>query len=372
MRWSWIEVDGRALTENARRLATLARPKALMAVVKANAYGHGDVWAAWHAMAGGARWLGVATLDEALRLRRAGLRCDVLVLGAIAPEDVPAAIRGEVSVALPARPWLGLWSGPARATGRPLRVHLKVDTGMGRLGVPPREAPAMVEEIRRQAQAFVLEGIFSHLAASEDDGPYTELQVARFRQALAAVGDPPTWIHIQNSGGILGAQVAEATMVRSGILLYGLAPGGRPPVPAGFRPVLSLRARAVQTKVVDAGQAVGYGLTWIADERTTIATLPIGYADGWPRSLSNAGRVLFRGAFYPIVGRVSMDSITVALPPDVACEVGDVFTLIGEDGEGVITADDVAARAGTIGYEIVSRLSLRLPRVDAGTGAVVE
>jgi len=142
-------------------------------------------------------------------------------------------------------------------------------------------------------------------------------------------------------------------------------------VPDGFHPVLSLKARAVQTKVVDAGQAVGYGLSWIAAERTMIATLPVGYADGWPRALSNVGRVIHKGAFYPVVGRVSMDSVTIALPPDAACAVGDTFTLIGSDGGCRITADDVAAQAGTIGYEIVTGLTRRLPRLDAASGSPV-
>lgn len=371
MRWAWIELDGEALQKNAARLVTLARPKALMAVVKANAYGHGDVWAAWHAMAGGATWLAVATIDEATGLRRAGFRCPILVLGAIAPEDVPTAIQADISVTLPERSWLKMLSGPASSTGGPLKVHLKVDTGMGRLGVTPDEAPRMVRDVRKEKDAFLLEGIFSHLAASEDDVPYTELQIARFRKALSAIRDLPPWIHLQNSGGILSAEIPEATMVRSGILLYGLAPGGRPPVPKGFRPVLSLRARAVQTKVVDAGEAVGYGLTWIAAEKTTIATLPVGYADGWPRALSNVGRVVHKGVFRPVVGRVSMDSLTVALPPDVTCEVGDTFTLIGTDEGRRITADDVAAQAGTIGYEIVTGLSRRLPRLDAVTGSPI-
>ncbi len=370
MRWGWIELDGEALQKNTERLVTLARPKALMAVVKANAYGHGDVWAAWHALAGGATWLAVATHDEALGLRRAGLTCPILVLGTIAPEDVLQAIRADISVTIPERRWLDLLAGPARTAAAPLRVHLKIDTGMGRIGVRPEEASAMARDIR-QSGAFLLEGVFSHLAASEDDGPYTELQIARFRQALADIGELPPFIHLQNSAGILGAEVPEATMVRSGILLYGLAPGGRTPVPEGFRPVLSLRARAVQTKVVDAGQAVGYGLSWIAAEPTMIATLPVGYADGWPRALSNVGRVIHKGAFHPMVGRVSMDSLTVALPPDAACEVGDTFTLIGSDGGCRITADDVAAQAGTIGYEIVTALARRLPRLDAASGAPV-
>lgn len=371
MRWSWIELDAGALQSNVRMMVERAAPSGLMAVVKANGYGHDDVWTAWHAVESGASWLGVASPAEASNLRRAGITAPILVFGATPPEDVRAMAEQDVSLTVLAADWVPILAEVAHDLPKPVRLHLKVDSGMGRVGVAIGECAAVAARIRK-SRGLRLEGVYSHFAQAEEDMAFTELQLSRFRQALAHIGDLPEWIHVQNSAGILNVTVPEANLARSGIALYGLSPTGRDPAPEGLRPVLSLRSRAIQVKTIQAGEGVGYGRTWIAEAPTQIATLPVGYADGVSRLLSNAGEVLFQGQRWPIVGRVSMDLLTVALTENVRVHQGDVFTLIGGDGDETITADEVAARIGTIGYEVTASLLPRLPRLDADTRQVIE
>lgn len=368
MRWAWIDVDAQALRQNVGTLRSRSAPSDVMAVVKANAYGHGSVWTAWHALAAGAAWLGVATPQEALELRQAGLAAPILVLSATTREDVSELADRQVSVTILSEEWIPLLGSAARHASRPLAVHLKVDTGMGRVGVHPSRLGTAVQRIREQEPSLHLEGLMTHLARSDDDPAYTELQLSRFRQALAQIPEKPRWIHALNSGGIFAVEFLEGNLTRSGIALYGLSPSGRNPAPEGTRPVMALRARAVHIKTVRTGESVGYGRTWIASEETVVVTLPLGYADGYPRALSNKAQVLFQGQRWPVIGRVSMDQLTVGLPKEYAVALGDVFTLIGRDGQDAISADEVGGWAGTIGYEVVAGLSRRLPRRDAQTG----
>ena len=371
MRWSWIELDAEALSHNVRTLQRMIGTKSLMAVVKANAYGHDDVWVAWHALTSGAKWLAVATSDEALGLRRAGIRAPILVLGSVPQDDVERVIEAGVTVSVVSPWWIPVLDEAAQRCGRRLVVHLMIDTGMGREGVSFRDGPEAVAEIRDRSRGLILDGIYTHFAAAEDDRAFTMLQVSRLRDVLRNIREFPPWVHAENSAGILFDDFPEANLARSGIALYGLSPGAPGQGRLESRPVLSLKARAVHSKIVGPGDSVGYGRSWIASEDTRVVTLPVGYADGLPRAVAGSGQVLFRGRRWPIIGRVSMDQITVGLPPSEKVELGNVFTLIGRDEDDEITADEVADWCGTIGYEIVSRLSTRLPRIDVGTGMVI-
>lgn len=367
LRWSWIELDGEALRHNIRLMKERIGPRALMAVVKANAYGHDDVWVARQALQEGASWLAAATPEEALGLRHSGIRAPILLFGAAPAEEAEGLMGADVTVSVVSHAWIEILREAARRAGRHLDVHLMVDTGMGREGVDFREAARSVAAIEAGAPYLAFNGIYTHFATAEGDTAFTRLQISRFRRVLGQMSSLPPWVHAQNSAGILGHPFPEATLARAGIALYGLSPGGTAVRGPDLHPVLALRSRAVHVKTLSPGESVGYGRTWIAKEPTQVVTLPVGYADGLPRSASGRGWVLFHGQRWPIIGRVSMDQTTVGLPADAKVELGDVFTLIGQDGDEAITADEVAEWCGTIGYEITSRLSRRLPRIDAAT-----
>jgi alanine racemase len=364
----WAEIDLGNVRDNARWLCKEVAPAALCAVVKASGYGHGAVPVAQAAIAGGATWLGVATVEEGLQLRQAGVDEPVLLLS----EPVPGAMHDVVACRLtPTLYTPGGVEAAARAVaaygGRePLAVHVKVDTGMHRVGAHPEVAAVLAERVVAHP-SLRLEGLFTHLAvADEPEDPFTAEQLSRFRDVLAqlaADGVRPDLVHAANSAGAIVFPEARFDLVRCGIALYGLAPA---PVLQdrceGLAPALTLKARVSYVKRVDAGERLSYGLRYQVERPATVATVPIGYADGVARRLSEVGgEVLIGGRRHPIAGTVTMDQITVDCGDDVIA-VGDEVVLIGRQGEETITAWDWAERLGTIAYEIVCGLSARVPR----------
>ncbi|MGH9076404.1 MAG: alanine racemase [Acidimicrobiales bacterium] len=369
----WAEVDLAAVAHNAGVLARASAPALLCAVVKAGGYGHGAVPVARAALAGGARWLAVAMVSEGLELRAAGIDAPVLVLS----EPEPAAMAGAVGAGLTPT----LYTGPgvvaaaaaAAGGGAPLAVHVKVDTGMYRVGAAPDDAVRLALEVEEH-RGLRLEGLFTHLAvADEVDDPYTAGQLARFAGAvdrLAGVGVRPPLLHAANSAGALWHPEARLDMVRCGISLYGLAPcAGRPAGGDGgrwldlLRPALALRARVSFVKEVAAGERISYGLRYRLEQPSVIATVPIGYADGLPRRLGAVGgEVLIGGRRLPIAGTVTMDQVMVDCGAGAAVAAGDEVTLIGAQGDHEVGAWEWAERVGTIAYEVVCGLGERVPR----------
>jgi alanine racemase len=366
---TWVEISLARLARNCRTIKEHLPPAVqLMAVVKADAYGHGAARCAQVLEQAGADWFGVALLEEALELRAAGISKPVFCLGGFWPTQAEELIQLELTPVLYRLDAAAALNERARAHHRVVNVHVKVDTGMGRLGVPLAE----LADFCAAFKAFThlrLDGLMTHLASADDeDSTYTEKQIALFQTALALLlshGFAPTWRHLANSAGMHAYPQARGNLVRVGALLYGLTrdilrPGNEPwPV----EPVLSLHSRVAWLKTVPAGTAIGYGSTFITQRESRIATIPIGYADGLSRALSNRGRVIVRGSFAPIVGRVSMDLTTLDVTgvPDVALD--DEVILLGARGGLQIVAEDLAAQLGTVSYEIITGISARVPHV---------
>ncbi len=363
----WAEVDLEAITGNvevARRVSGVA----VMAVVKADGYGHGAAPVARAALRGGASRLGVARASEALALRAAGIDAPLLLLGHTPPDAVAGLVEAGVA--------LTVWA-PEHLAALPAgaRVHLKVDTGMSRLGVAPDGALELARGVRHLGGRGVeLEGVFTHFACADDRGStVTAGQQEVFSAVVArleAAGLRPPLVHAANSAATLAVPGAAWDLVRFGIAMYGLSPGEQVVLPEGIRPALAWKTVIAQVKDLPPGRGVSYGHTYTTgglggSER--IGTMPVGYADGFRRGVPN--EVLVRGVRVPVVGRVCMDQCMVRLDdvPDAA--VGDEVVLIGAQGEQRISADDVAARWGTIGYEVVCGIGHRVPRISPALGA---
>lgn len=367
------ELDLGALNRNLATLRTAAPGVDVLAVVKADAYGHGAVPISRALEAAGVRFLGVALVEEGLALREAGLRSDILVLGGaydggweamLEHGMIPVVFRPEHLTALEAA---------ARARKTTARAHMKVDTGMGRLGVLPADVPAFLEAARA-CRNVSLEGLCSHFANADlADAALTELQVTRFRTALGqmrAAGFDPRWRHLSNSAGLLALPEArdgvEMNLARPGLGLYGLQPAPWLRPPRMLEPVLSWKTTVVHLKSVPTGTPISYGSTWTAPRPSRIATLPVGYADGWSRLLSNRGAVLVRGRRAPVVGRVCMDLCMVDVTDIPGAEVGDEVVLIGRQGAEVQDAHQLAALQNTIAYDVLCAIGARVPRVAMG------
>jgi alanine racemase len=333
-------IDAGAIERNCRRL-----PKPLCAVVKANGYGHGSVTAAEAALAGGAEWLAVATAEEAAELRAAGIGARVLVMGALTGEELRTALDADADVVA--------WT--AEMAGAAPRVHVKLDTGMGRLGTKDQELA------RRLAQHPNTVGLMTHFATADEPGDdLFGVQLAVFSEFVDSVGRDDLIVHAANSAAALRDPESHFDMVRCGIAVYGLDPFQEDPGAHGLEPVLSLHSWVASVRRLAPGESAGYGRRWRAQQPTWLATVPIGYGDGWRRALTNNSDVLIRGRRHPLVGAVSMDNVTVALGPDTDVELGDEVVLIGRQGDERILAEEVARRLGTINYEVTTGL---LPRV---------
>jgi len=346
------------------------RPDRLvLAAVKANAYGHGAVEVGrMIERTGSADWLGVATVPEAQELRSAGIGLPILKLShALASDEIVAALEAGVVLTVVDAAGIDAVAEAARALGTTASVHLKVDTGMRRIGAEPEDAPDLCRRVDA-AEGLALHGVFSHLPVSDTESGrlYTEAQIARFGGVVAACEDargPIACKHLANSGGVLLHPDSWLDMVRPGIMLYGSMPDGacEPAVPLASG--LTWTTSVAFVKQVPAGHSVGYGRTWFAPTDTWIATLPVGYADGFSRLLSNNGRVLIGGRSYPIVGRVCMDQTMVDLGPGwSSVDVGDEVVLIGRQGDESIPCQEVADRMGTITYEVTCLIGSRVVR----------
>ncbi|MEM8620611.1 MAG: alanine racemase [Actinomycetota bacterium] len=364
-RWAWVEIDVDAIEYNVRRLRAMVSPAAVWAVVKADGYGHGAVDVARAAIRGGAEGLCVALVAEGIELRRAGIDVPILLLSEQPVETASRIIEFRLTPTVYSRPFLDALVA-ARPNGLP--IHLKIDTGMQRVGAHPHSVPSLLASIAERAPAVRLAGVYTHLAvADEPDHEFTDVQLERFEAALVHV---PTGVrvHAANSAGAIAHPAARRDLVRPGIAIYGITPGpGVDRLVADLRPALELRARVGYVKQVAAGSRISYGLRHTFSHDTTVATVPLGYADGVPRRLAAVGgQVLVHGVRRPIVGVITMDQLMVDCG-DLPVAVGDEVVLIGGSrdvaGDRPIRAEEWAQLLDTIGYEIVCGISARVPRV---------
>lgn len=360
---SRIVVDLDRIAGNLRAIRARAGVP-VMAIVKANAYGHGLVPVARHLQAQGAERFGVAFVEEGIALRQAGITLPILVLGGIFGHQVAQFLAHDLEITVSSLDKLRQVETAAEAAGKRAQVHLKIDTGMERIGVHSYSCGPFIEAAVASRWCD-LAGVYSHLACADDPAsPMTALQLERFLEACAhfeRIGAPVPVRHLANSGGVLHFPQTHLDMVRPGIALYGVLPDpmSRPTIP--LQPALSLVSHAVYFKVVKAGNPVSYGATWAPPQDTRVVTVPVGYGDGYPRALSSRGQVLIRGKAHPIVGRICMDQFMVDIGQDSAWNEDEVV-LAGRQGDAAITIEALAEAAGTIPYEILVGLNERIPR----------
>ncbi len=364
-----IVVDLEAIRANVRTLRARVHARAaIMAVVKANAYGHGDLAVARAALEAGASWCGVSSLEEAVRLREGGVRAPILVMGYTPPSAAADVLRYDVRITLFSLADAAAFASVARARQQPIRAHVKLDTGMGRLGFLPAEAPSALEALL-QHSGLVIEGAFTHLCCAESDPDFSRHQIAQF-DALTKAYRSLTWRHACNSAGTLCYPEGHFDLVRTGLITYGLSPWGMdappPGVMEGFRPALSLRTCIVSLKTLPDGAGVGYGARYRCAGERRIAVIPIGYGDGFRRSPSNFGEALVRGRRAPVVGNVCMDQSMLDVTHIPEAQAGDEVVVIGQQGTDCITAEEIADRLGTINYEVVTALTARPRREYLG------
>jgi alanine racemase len=361
------EIDLEAIRHNVRAVRSAVGPApAIMAVVKADGYGHGALPVSRAAVQAGATCLGVATPEEGADLRAGGVREPIVVLGPADPEQAALIVEHGLVAAVATSELAHSLSRAAAAAGRRVAVMAKIDTGMGRIGVAPEEAPAFVQGLLA-LPGVTLQGVFTHLAhADAREKTHATLQLSRLGAVLAELdraGVSVPWISAANSATIMDLPAGHFSLVRAGIMLYGLLPSAELRRPAAVRPAMRITTRIVFLKRVRAGTTIGYGCTYTAPRETWIATLPVGYADGYARRLSNAGPVLIGGRRHTVAGRVCMDQIMVDLGPEAAAKVGEEAVLLGRQGEEEITATELAELAGTISYELLCGISPRVPRI---------
>jgi alanine racemase len=367
---TWLEVDLEALAGNVRRAQEIVGPEvAICAVLKADGYGHGAESIARTALNNGARMLAVACLAEAIALRRAAIDAPILVLGYTPAWQARDTVRHDVTATVYDLDVARALSRAAADMNRLARVHVKVDTGMARLGLLPDEAMPFVQELAL-LPGLVVEGIFTHFSVADSADPqhqaHTLAQLAAFQRVLAelrGLGIAVPIVHAANSAAMLSWPASRFDMVRLGIALYGLAPSSDVPLPAGFRPVLSWKTQVAQVKTLPPGAPVSYGNTYITSRETRMAVAPVGYADGFRRAPAHWGHVLVRGQPAPIVGRVTMDQTMLDVTDIPGVRQGDEVVLIGRQGDAEITVEQVAERLGTISYEVVAEILARVPRV---------
>lgn len=365
----YAEIDLNAIRHNLGEVRRLVGADAqIMAVVKANAYGHGLVEVARHAIASGAAWLGVARAGEGRELREAGIEAPILVLGYTPPEQYPDVLAYDLAQAVFDFELAHALSEAAKRAHRTVRVHLKIDTGMGRLGFAANDTGLAAASDVARLPGLEVEGIFTHFAtADEADKTYAREQLARFHAALDTLrraGLEAPVIHAANSAAIIDLPESHFNLVRPGIMMYGLYPSGRLQNHlVDLRPAMTLKARVALVKKVPGGFPVSYGRTHVTPRPTTLVTIPVGYADGYFRVLSNRAAVLIHGTRCRVVGTVCMDQMMVDVGHVADVAVGDEVVLFGRQGDAILPADEIAAIAGTINYEVVCAVSARVPRI---------
>ncbi|HET7102289.1 MAG TPA: alanine racemase [Terriglobia bacterium] len=372
LRPTWAEISLPGLRRNFESVRRMAGSRRVMAVVKADAYGHGAVTIAKTLAAAGADWFGVATVEEALELRAAGVEQPILLLGGLYMSDPADLIEHGLTPTLSSTARLDTYSECARRFGKPIEFHLKVDTGMGRLGLPPDRLEAFVRHYR-ELPGLEMKGLFTHLASAEDlVASQTEDQSARLEEALRQVrglGIEPEWVHVANSAALVAGWAFPENLVRIGALLYGyclplmLPPGKQAPELPQVEPILTLKSRVVFLKDVPSGTPLGYGAAFHTRRRSRVATVPVGYADGLSRALSNCGRALVRGRLARIVGNISMDLTLLDVTDVPGVDIGDEIILLGRSDDCSITALEIADLVGTVPYEILCSIGKRVPRI---------
>ncbi|MDB9313954.1 alanine racemase [Spirulina sp. CS-785/01] len=365
---AWVEIDLQALRENVRQLRQILAPQTqLMAVVKADAYGHGVTQVAKTVLEAGACWFAVATSQEGVELRNAGIDAPILVLGAInSPSEIAVVAKYELQPTLCTPQQALIFSETLGKRGHSLAVHLNLDTGMSRLGTPWTEAVAFVQFVQ-QLPGLELASVYSHFATADDvDGGFMYLQQRRFQDAVAQLKDHglyPPMLHIANSAATLRDRSLHYHLVRVGLAIYGLYPSPQLQPAVRLKPVMQVKARVTQVKTIPPHTGVSYGHLYQCDRATRIAVVGIGYADGVPRLLTQKMQVLIRGQKVPQIGAITMDQLMLDVSNIPDLQPGEIVTLLGQDGEQQITADDWANTIGSISWEILCGFKKRLPRV---------
>ena len=366
---AWVEIDLAALAHNVRTLKAFIAPRTkLMAVVKADAYGHGAITVARTALANGADCLAIATLAEGVELRQTGIEAPIIILGAInAVEDIKAVAAWELEPTICNDRQASAFNAALTTVGKTLSVHLKLDTGMSRLGTNWQEAVPFVQLVRSLSNLKIA-SIYSHFAtADESDRTMMDLQHQRFKDAIAEIkaitSFVPPQLHIANSAATLSDRAYHYDIARVGLALYGLYPAPHLSQAIDLKPVLQLKAKVTQVKTIPAGEGVSYGRKFIAERDTKVAVVGIGYADGVPRNLSNRLQAIVRGQLVPQIGSITMDQLMLKVDNLPDLQPGEVVTLIGEQNNLKITADDWANKLDTISWEILCSFKHRLPRI---------
>lgn len=366
VRPTYVEVNLTRLTENYRAIEQAVAPAKVMPVLKANAYGHGLVEIARHVVSLGAPYLGVAFLEEGILLREAGITAPILVMGGIIGNQVPLFLQHNLTLTASSVEKITQIDQAAAQMGVQAKVHLKIDTGMERIGVHYYSADSLLEAALRCEHCLV-EGIYSHFANADTAVLQSaQIQLDRFNQVLSFYESrdlrPPLLRHMANSGAILQLPGSHFDMVRAGILLYGVYPAADVAKTIPVRPVLSWKSRVVYFKVVQPNHPVSYGSTWQSDHMVRVVTVPVGYGDGYFRRMSGQAQVIIRGKRYPVIGRICMDQLMVNIEWETAYN-NDEVTLLGESEGGAIRCEELAAWAGTIPYEVLTNINTRVSRL---------
>ena len=360
---TWAEVKLGNITHNYNQIKKLLAPHVkIMVTVKADAYGHGIIPVSKKLVACGADYLGVASIDEGIRLRQNNINLPTLVLGIALKKDAAALLKYNLTPTLCDEELAFALNAMAARRKKPVAVHIKIDTGMSRIGVLYKDALSFIKKIR-DLNFINIEGVFTHLACADINREYTLRQIDLFNRLILRLnkeGISVPLVHAANSMGVIGYKSSHFNMVRPGLIIYGLYP--KKGLRIDLKPVLGLKTKIVYHKRLPKGQGVSYGHTYVTRNYTTVVTLPIGYGDGYPRILSNAASVLIRGRRFKISGRVCMDQIMVDVG-DLKVKSGDEVVLIGSQGKSRITTEELAHLCGTISYEIVCGLGSRIPRV---------
>lgn len=361
----WAEIDIDALVHNYKRIRETAAGAKILAAVKAEAYGHGGREVARILEHLGADCFGVAGVEEGIDLRTNGqIRRPILILSPVPYREIELIFDYNLTPNVTEETFAKALAQEANRRGKKLGVHVEVDTGMGRTGVSLAEAPALVNLVANK-QGLVLEGVFTHFPSAEDDPEYTGKQIEQFdnlSRRFASEGISVPMLHSANSAALFGYPHARYDLVRPGLALYGIGPDGFEGK-LDLHPVMTLKTRIVNLRTLPKGAGISYGRTYILERETKVATLSVGYGDGYPRSLSNKGQVLYNGKRYPIIGTVCMDLTMVDLNGEPSAKIGDEITLIGQDSDQILEAREVAQWADTIPYEITTRISPRVPRI---------
>lgn len=366
MRPTVAEIDLSAIAHNIQSIKERVHPARVMAVVKADGYGHGAAAIARVAIENGASCLGVALVEEGIELRRQGFCEPILVFGGIFEEQLLDAINHKLEITIYSDPVARALSKIAIKLRQPARIHVKVDTGMGRVGVEWQNAAKLIRQIKR-LDGIELHGIYTHFATSDErDKTFANIQFDRFKQVMQQLENDNIQIplkHTANSGAILDMPETYLDMVRPGVMMYGYYPSGETSESIHIIPAMTLKSRVIHVKQVPENTSISYGRKFITSKSTTIATIPLGYADGYNRLLTNQAQVTIRGKKFPLVGRVCMDLIHVDIGLDSEIQVGDEVILFGKPEENAFTVNEICNLIGTIPYEVTCWISKRVPRV---------